>query len=192
MASSDSQTDKPQHGRPKRAELLDVNINTLTGVQIINTERASLRLFIHFHNTHQNICQQLVLVNVWFLWVFSIWASYQSTGWASYWPLNGYTLEQENTKTQQSRFLLRELEQTTTTTTTHRERICARDLSSRPFLPPSLPPSLPVHRSAFTNAFCTQSSLYCPYLHPSVPNCQHKPRPLTMNLIKCTHFMDIA
>ena len=35
MASSDSQIDKPQHGRPKRAELLDVNINT--GMQSINT-----------------------------------------------------------------------------------------------------------------------------------------------------------
>ena len=40
MASSDSQIDKPQRGRPKRAELLDVNINT--GAQSINTERASL------------------------------------------------------------------------------------------------------------------------------------------------------
>ena len=40
MASSDSQIDKPQHGRPKRAELPDVNINA--GTQIINTERASL------------------------------------------------------------------------------------------------------------------------------------------------------
>ena len=39
MASSDSQTDKPQRGRPKRAELPDVNINT--GAQSINTERAS-------------------------------------------------------------------------------------------------------------------------------------------------------
>ena len=28
MASSDSQIDKPQCGRPKRAELPDVNINT--------------------------------------------------------------------------------------------------------------------------------------------------------------------
>ena len=36
MASSDSQIDKPQRGRPKRAELPDVNINT--GVQSINTE----------------------------------------------------------------------------------------------------------------------------------------------------------
>ena len=36
---SSSQIDKPQHGRPKRAELLDVNINT--GAQSINTERAS-------------------------------------------------------------------------------------------------------------------------------------------------------
>ena len=38
MASSDSRVNKPQCGRPKRAELLDVNINT--GVQSINTERA--------------------------------------------------------------------------------------------------------------------------------------------------------
>ena len=37
MASSDSQIDKPQRECPKRAELLDVNINT--GVQnIINSE----------------------------------------------------------------------------------------------------------------------------------------------------------
>ena len=43
MASSDSQIDKPQCGRPKRAELLDVNINT--GVQSINTERVSLNEF---------------------------------------------------------------------------------------------------------------------------------------------------
>ena len=41
MASSDNQIDKPQRGHPKRAELPDVNINT--GVQSINTERASLR-----------------------------------------------------------------------------------------------------------------------------------------------------
>ena len=40
MASIDSQIDKPQHGHPKRAELWDVNINT--GVQSINTERASV------------------------------------------------------------------------------------------------------------------------------------------------------
>ena len=40
MASSDSQIDKPQRGRPKRAELPDVNINT--GAQSINTERVSL------------------------------------------------------------------------------------------------------------------------------------------------------
>ena len=42
MARSDSQIDKPQHGRPKRAELPDVNINT--GAQSINTERACLKL----------------------------------------------------------------------------------------------------------------------------------------------------
>ena len=40
MASGDSQIDKLQRGHPKRAELPDVNINT--GVQSINTERASL------------------------------------------------------------------------------------------------------------------------------------------------------
>ena len=40
MASSDNQFDKPQRERPKRADLLDVNINT--GTQSINTERASL------------------------------------------------------------------------------------------------------------------------------------------------------
>ena len=36
MASSDSQIDKPQHGRPKRAELPHVIINT--GTQSINSE----------------------------------------------------------------------------------------------------------------------------------------------------------
>ena len=40
MASSDSQIDKPQCWRPKRAVLPDVNINA--GTQSINTERASL------------------------------------------------------------------------------------------------------------------------------------------------------
>ena len=40
MASSDSQIDKSQGGHPKRAELLDVNINT--GAQSINSKRASL------------------------------------------------------------------------------------------------------------------------------------------------------
>ena len=42
MARSDSQIDKPQRGRPERAKLSDININT--GTQIINTERASLKL----------------------------------------------------------------------------------------------------------------------------------------------------
>ena len=42
MAGSDSEIDKPQCGRPERAELPDVNINT--GAQSINTaEKASLR-----------------------------------------------------------------------------------------------------------------------------------------------------
>ena len=40
MANSDSQIDKLQGGRPKRAELPDFNINT--GAKSINTERASL------------------------------------------------------------------------------------------------------------------------------------------------------
>ena len=47
MASSDSQIDKPQPGRPKRAELPDVNINT--GVQSINTEKAPLTMFFSCH-----------------------------------------------------------------------------------------------------------------------------------------------
>ena len=40
MVSSDSQIDKPQRGRPKRAELPDVNINT--SAQSINTEMSLL------------------------------------------------------------------------------------------------------------------------------------------------------
>ena len=40
MTSSASQIDKPQRGRPKRAELPDVNINT--GAQSINRVRARL------------------------------------------------------------------------------------------------------------------------------------------------------
>ena len=40
MASSNSHIDQSQRGRPKRAELSDVNINT--GEQSINIERASL------------------------------------------------------------------------------------------------------------------------------------------------------
>ena len=40
MASNDSRIDKPKCGRPERAELPDVNINT--GVQSINTERTSM------------------------------------------------------------------------------------------------------------------------------------------------------
>ena len=45
MESSDSQINKPQHGRPKRAELLDVIINT--GAQSINTERTSFKADLH-------------------------------------------------------------------------------------------------------------------------------------------------
>ena len=42
MASSDNHIDKPQRGRPKKAELPDANINT--AAQSINSERASLIL----------------------------------------------------------------------------------------------------------------------------------------------------
>ena len=48
MANSDSQIDKPQCGRPKRAELLDVNINT--GTQSIDSE-SLLRGFVIFMET---------------------------------------------------------------------------------------------------------------------------------------------
>ena len=41
MVNSDGQIDKPQRGRPKRAELPDVNI--YTGAQSINFESASLK-----------------------------------------------------------------------------------------------------------------------------------------------------
>ena len=41
MASSNSQTDKPQCGRPVIAELPDININT--GIQSINTDTTSLK-----------------------------------------------------------------------------------------------------------------------------------------------------
>ena len=44
MASSDSQIDKPQRGRPKRAELPDVNINT--GAQSIDTNWATLNIVL--------------------------------------------------------------------------------------------------------------------------------------------------
>ena len=51
MASSDNQINKPQRGCPKRAQLLDENINT--GTQSVNTERASLiKMFVgDFHIT---------------------------------------------------------------------------------------------------------------------------------------------
>ena len=45
MASSDSHIHKPQRGRPKTAELPDVNIDT--GAQSIDTERASLTSIEH-------------------------------------------------------------------------------------------------------------------------------------------------
>ena len=49
MASSDGQIDKPQRGCPKRAELPGVNINT--GVQSVDTERASLKQMQIIHIT---------------------------------------------------------------------------------------------------------------------------------------------
>ena len=51
MASTDSQIDKPQRRCPKRAELLD--INTHTGVQSINTERASLNHILQMQLSHK-------------------------------------------------------------------------------------------------------------------------------------------
>ena len=57
MVSSDSQIDKAQCRRPKRAELPDVNINM--GVQSINTERANFvkdSSFLFF-------CTRLVSIN---------------------------------------------------------------------------------------------------------------------------------
>ena len=50
MVSSDSQIDKLQLGHPKRADLPDVNINT--GVQSINTERASSKCNSNLISTH--------------------------------------------------------------------------------------------------------------------------------------------
>ena len=51
MASSDSQFDKSQHERPKRAELPDVNINT-------GAQRASLiwsSYGIHLFDEHEHL-----------------------------------------------------------------------------------------------------------------------------------------
>ena len=53
MAISDSQTDKPECGHPKRAELPDVNIDT--GAQSINTERFLRMLFI-VPEVKSNLC----------------------------------------------------------------------------------------------------------------------------------------
>ena len=60
MASNDSQIDKPQRGRPKRAELPDVNINT--GAQSIHTERASS--IEHFHVTSLPPCWRAKTIHV--------------------------------------------------------------------------------------------------------------------------------
>ena len=54
MASSNSEIYEPERGCPKRAELLDMNINT--GVQNINTEKASvLTLPLHVFLSKLNI-----------------------------------------------------------------------------------------------------------------------------------------
>ena len=53
MASSDSQIDKPQPGRPKRAELPDANVNT--GTQSIDTERASLSITFAVESTSASL-----------------------------------------------------------------------------------------------------------------------------------------
>ena len=60
MANSKSQIDKPQCGCPKRAELLDVEINT--GMQSINTERASLISMLN-QSINQSINQSKTLFN---------------------------------------------------------------------------------------------------------------------------------
>ena len=76
MASSDSQIDKPQRGRPKRAELLGVNINT--GAQSINTEKASLNVFGVKIMLHLYVCLLNRLHAVYRVSVFSISAVYHS------------------------------------------------------------------------------------------------------------------
>ena len=52
MASSDSQINEPQRGRPKRAELPDVNINI--GAQIINS-KSSFRICYFFDKVYREI-----------------------------------------------------------------------------------------------------------------------------------------
>ena len=66
MARSDSQIDKPQRGHPKRAMLSDVNINT--GVQSINTERASLNERFRFLR-HQFITSAVTIISLLYLLV---------------------------------------------------------------------------------------------------------------------------
>ena len=48
MASSDSPIDKPQRGRPKRAELPDVNINTGVTPMLHDIELIRLTFFFFF------------------------------------------------------------------------------------------------------------------------------------------------
>ena len=66
MESSDSQMDKPQHGRPKRAELLDVNINT--DVQSINNE--SVLNYINEEDNGSSISRLPASGNSSYLFVF--------------------------------------------------------------------------------------------------------------------------
>ena len=53
MTSRDSQIDKPQRGRPNRAELPDANITT--GAQSINTKRASLKQVLLCYSAYGDI-----------------------------------------------------------------------------------------------------------------------------------------
>ena len=62
MAGSDSQIDKPQHGRPKRAELPDVNINRDTRKALIL--RVSLNWITHACKLFPFHCANLVRLGV--------------------------------------------------------------------------------------------------------------------------------
>ena len=60
MASSDSQIDKPQRGRPKRAELPDVNINTGSLFKFMRIQQ----LLKHINSTFSLTCSLLFWLNV--------------------------------------------------------------------------------------------------------------------------------
>ena len=72
MASSDSEIDKPQRGRPKRAEVPDANINT--GAQNINTERTSLHFRVGRSRDPllQIVTCQTVAQLLWFIFSFKL------------------------------------------------------------------------------------------------------------------------